>query len=236
MAKGAMTRQTTTRTSGHAADTAFEFSPQAADEIRAIVGGDAAAVLSVLQTLVADYCHRQGAGSPTGRRNVAETQRLTAALRSVVQCINKATPSVRERLRVRSLGDIIKDTSQWERLTLLSKQAAESLRRLNTRRGAPRKIDREWLCVEVALILRLMGGLNVRAYRAGKFANVLGIVLSEAGDRPTDLFPLVKRCARFARTRTNEELRELYEQAIRLNVSPAAAAIGAKWTPRGTRI
>lgn len=207
----------------------FEFSPAAADKIRAILDGDPASVTPVLQKLVANYVRRQYESEIAGCGNAQEIQRLAEALRSVVQCIKKATPSLQQQLHAQTLGDMIAGTSQWQHLVVLSKHAAESAHRLKPRRGAPRKIERDRLCLEVTLVLHLRGGLKVPTSRVGEIARIMKIVLHEVRDQPTDVFLLVKRCAQFMRERTSDELREVLEQARRFDVSPAAAA-WVEWT------
>jgi hypothetical protein len=202
-------------------EVAFRFSNQTNAQIRDVLGDViAASVTPLLGQRVAAYLDR----SQDTTEAASERQRLTTTLRAVVRCINKVSPTFQERLReAQSIGDMAMGTSRWQELTALKDHTAKILPRLGTRRGAPRKTDRERLCFEVAAALRLVGGIKITADRTGQFARILKVVLLEVRDPPDDVFLLAKKCSDFLKSKTDQQLHVLFVRALRTNTSLQAA-------------
>ena len=110
------------------------------------------------------------------------------------------------------------EPSAWERLMVIREAAAANVDALararagaTTRQGRPPDVDRDFLVMDVGMLLHL-NGILVTASRSGTFARVVMTVLAEANgleSAPEDLFRLIKEPARMIQEMPPEELRDL---------------------------
>jgi hypothetical protein len=190
---------------------AFRFSRQTTKDLLALFD-DSAVPITELQNVVGAVLHEKSARP--AHNGQSEILKTITALRAVIRRIDETSPLTHKLLSQPStLGDIYSKNSAWESLTATRKNAAQSLRRLESiatprQRGRPRSVDREWLSIGVASALKL-SGVRVATSRDGTFGRALSTILIEIyGDSaPQELFPLIKLGSRFVKEKTLEGLR-----------------------------
>jgi hypothetical protein len=222
----------------HHSSGAFTFSNDAVADLRRLLGESAGTLTSQLQHLIREHLssHAKSLRSAWSGRSPrvtgdgsVEIQKTIAAVRVLIRRIDEASPFLRRRLEGQTLGDLfIHGGNEWEQLTAFHQTAKARLQGLEAAtsrpprtRGRPKDIDRRWLAVDVAVVLRL-GGVSITTSRKGKFARVLETVLFEAaGSAPDDMFRLVREVSRSVNEGTLEEVRHIVKRTARCRGNPS---------------
>jgi hypothetical protein len=205
----------------------FCFSSFAVAELENVLGEAARPLISQLEMLVGGYrAHGNLAGDQTEQEIDGELCKLISAFSHALERIECASPRLRSALANQSLIELAgKSKSTWHRVSDLDEQTRECLKRLKRylprrKRGPRVDASRRALAFDIATVM-MLSGLSITTSRAGQFAKVLTIALTEAYDSaPVDPFRLIKYCTDILADVTPSELRRMVKMAPSYSISP----------------